>query len=613
MLLLGAVSAMLVALGLLGAMGAFASGGAPGVETERAEQVERTAAVVTATVEPNGAETHCEFEYGTSEGSLNKTAPCAFAPGERPIKVREYAQLGSLTQTTTYYFRIKAENINGPKTGKIHEFDTLPNKPLANTEEAIEVKHTSATLTGYVTPKESEVTGCYFSWGTSPGSETNTATCEPSTIAAGGEPSIAKYVTAKIPSGLAEKTTYYFRLHATNEFGEDKGGNNNFTTQPSAPNPGQLLTSKVERTTATLHGIVIPDGAKVETCTFEYGPPEEPETPLEKSIPCESLPKGEGEAKEPVSVNLTGLNEATTYGYRLVAKNSLGTGRSGNANTFTTRPTAPSVLMHHARNVTNESAELAASVNPEGGEVTQCFFEYGTTRALGKVAPCAALPGSGEKYVKVDAKISGLMKETEYLVRIVAVNAGGTGRGGEGEKHNFTTSNGEMGPVVEKIKPKKGNAKGGANVTISGEHFEHVIAVFFGDAEVKPSKEETKKLEVIAPPGVGKVEVRVLTKAGISEPSAGAEFTYGKPELTSISPNEGPVAGGNDVTVKGFGFEPGEHGTVFEFKNNASSGVDCTSTTECTVLVPAGKKPKSINVQAGVAGQKSNKLAYKYN
>ncbi len=613
MLLASVVGAVAVALGLLGAMGAFASGGAPGVETEKAEQVTRTTAVVTATVEPNGATTECKFEYGTSEGSLNKTAPCAFEPGERPIRVREYAQLGSLSETTTYFFRITAKNENGSKTGAIHELETLPNKPRANTEPAEEIKHTSATLVGYVTPKESEVTECFFSYGTEANNETKTATCVPGTIAAGGEPSEAKRVEAKI-SGLSEKTKYFYRLHAKNAFGEDKGGNNNFTTQPSGPNPGGLLAGGVARTTATLRGFVIPDGAKVTACTFEYGPATESEGPLANSIPCASLPTGEGETKEPVEAKLTGLAEATHYEYRLTAVNSLGEGVSGN-NYFTTRPTAPNVEMHHAKNVTDEAAELSASVNPEGGEVTQCFFEYGTTRALGKVAPCSALPGNGEKYVPVGAKVTGLTKGTEYLVRIVAVNAGGVGRGGEGEKHNFITTNGTASPVVEKVSPKKGAAKGGNTVTIKGKNFEHVIAVFFGPNEGTVTKSEVLKLEVTAPPGVGKVGITVLTETGgTSEPSGKSEYLYGKPELTSLSPNEGPLAGGTVVTVKGFGFEPGEHGTTFEFGKTASSEVDCTSTTECSVVAPKGlKENKSVNVEAKVNGQKSKKLAYKYN
>ena len=148
----------------------------------------------------------------------------------------EYAQLGGLSETTTYFFRITAKNGNGAKTGAIHEFATLPNKPHANTEPAMEVKHTSATLEGYVTPNDSEVTECSFSYGTEANNETKTASCVPSTIAAGGEPSEAKRVEAKI-SGLIEKTKYFYRLHAKNGAGEDKGGNNNFTTLPQGRTP----------------------------------------------------------------------------------------------------------------------------------------------------------------------------------------------------------------------------------------------------------------------------------------------------------------------------------------------------------------------------------------
>ena len=155
----------------------------------------------------------------------------------------EYAQLGGLSESTTYFFRITAKNANGSKTGAILEFATLPNKPHANTEPAIELKHTSATLVGYVTPNGSEVTECFFSYGTEANNETKIASCVPGTIAAGEEPSEAKRVEAKL-SGLAEKTKYFYRLHAKNAIGEDKGGNNNFTTLPPGPNPGQLLPPK---------------------------------------------------------------------------------------------------------------------------------------------------------------------------------------------------------------------------------------------------------------------------------------------------------------------------------------------------------------------------------
>ena len=182
----------------------------------------------------------------------------------------------------------------------------------------------------------------------------------------------------------------------------------------------------------------------------------------------------------------------------------------------------------------------------------------------------------------------------------MAVNAAGTARGGEGEKHNFITTNGTASPVVEKLSPKKGAAKGGNRVTIKGKNFEHVVAVFFGNSEATVTKSEVLKLEVTAPPGVGKVGVTVLTNAGTSEPSSGSEYEYGKPEIESLSPNAGPLTGGTVVTIKGSGFELGEHGTTFEFnKGNPSMEVDCTSTTECTAVSPQDPKSNKNGLQAG--------------
>ena len=42
--------------------------------------------------------------------------------------------------------------------------------------------------------------------------------------------------------------------------------------------------------------------------------------------------------------------------------------------------------------------------------------------------------------MQVDAKVSGLTRDTTYLVRVVAFNETGSDRGGEGEHHNFTTA-----------------------------------------------------------------------------------------------------------------------------------------------------------------------------
>ena len=50
--------------------------------------------------------------------------------------------------------------------------------------------------------------------------------------------------------------------------------------------------------------------------------------------------------------------------------------------TLKTLPNAPTVVTTPASSVTQTTATLNATVNPNGGEVSDCKFEYGTTTRL---------------------------------------------------------------------------------------------------------------------------------------------------------------------------------------------------------------------------------------
>jgi hypothetical protein len=86
----------------------------------------------------------------------------------------------------------------------------------------------------------------------------------------------------------------------------------------------------------------------------------------------------------------------------------------------------PTVLSEAPSALTSTSAVLNATVNPQGGTVSACTFEYGPTKAYGDSAPCATLPGSGSSPVAVSATITGLSAKTSYHFRIVATNPSGT-------------------------------------------------------------------------------------------------------------------------------------------------------------------------------------------
>jgi hypothetical protein len=78
-----------------------------------------------------------------------------------------------------------------------------------------------------------------------------------------------------------------------------------------------------------------------------------------------------------------------------------------------------------ATNVTPSAARLTGTVNPEGVELEQCRFEYGTSTGYGSTVPCAesvSTIGSGSAPVSVHADLTGLSGGTEYHFRLTGKN-----------------------------------------------------------------------------------------------------------------------------------------------------------------------------------------------
>lgn len=140
---------------------------------------------------------------------------------------------------------------------------------------------------------------------------------------------------------------------------------------------------------------------------------------------------------------------------------------------FKPPPGAPTVTTDAVSAITQTSATLGATVNPNGGEVSECKLEYGITASYESSAACSPSPGSGYESVNVSASLTRLTVATTYHFRIVATNAYGTGKGA-GE--TFTTEpptiaprllSGEQGapgshgalPPVESKKPPKPEAE----------------------------------------------------------------------------------------------------------------------------------------------------------
>jgi len=106
----------------LGALGGSAVTAAPTVVTGRATEVEGGAAVLNATVDPNGGEvSSCVFEWGPGT-TLTQSVPCSPSPGAGDEAVAVSAHLNGLTPHAAYRFRISASNAAGTSTGKTKKF-----------------------------------------------------------------------------------------------------------------------------------------------------------------------------------------------------------------------------------------------------------------------------------------------------------------------------------------------------------------------------------------------------------------------------------------------------------------------------------------------------------
>ena len=128
-----------------------------------------------------------------------------------------------------------------------------------------------------------------------------------------------------------------------------------------------------------------------------------------------------------VTAPLTGLQQVTTYHFRLVAVNANGTSNGSDA-TFTTAG-RPDVTTLAASNLASTSATLNASVTPNSA-VTTAYFQYGLTTGYGNNTLVTNI-AAGTSPVAIATNITGLQPGATYHYRVVANNLVGSTNGND--------------------------------------------------------------------------------------------------------------------------------------------------------------------------------------
>ncbi|MDP2709946.1 MAG: fibronectin type III domain-containing protein [Solirubrobacteraceae bacterium] len=142
---------------------------------------------------------------------------------------------------------------------------------------------------------------------------------------------------------------------------------------------------------------------------------------------------------------IAGLDECTTYFFRIEATNDIGT-NTGEIKSFRT-DCEPEVETLAATDITTTTATLNSSINPGGSETTY-RYDYREKDVGGTFTstPDATLPEGSEDVEPNAVPVAGLSPATTYEVRVVATNTLGTATGNIVE---FTTQ-GAL-PVVETL------------------------------------------------------------------------------------------------------------------------------------------------------------------
>jgi LPXTG-motif cell wall-anchored protein len=252
-------------------------------------------------------------------------------------------------------------------------------------------------------------------------------------------------------------------------------------------------------------------------------------------------------------------------------------------------------------NVTN----LAPPTGPTSGGTVVTITGTGLTGATG--ATFGGTPGTGFAVNPAGTTITVTTPpHAAGAVPAVLVFPAGTAPAG-----TFTY----IAPTIGLIDPNQGPTSGGTVVTITGTGLAGATEVDFAGSPgtnlvVDPAG---TSLTVTTPPGpVGTVDVVVVLPGPDATAPDGFSYILATPTIGTVTPGQGPTAGGTTVTVTGSGFVPGQTTVTICGRTIPASEVtvapDGLSLTFVTPSCAAGDTTVTVTTPAGT----SNGLAFRY-
>jgi hypothetical protein len=300
----------------------------PEATTAAATEVTTTSAQLHGAVNPEELETSYQFEWGTELPYSHREPAEPAAVGNDNTAHPESASLTNLTPDTVYHYRIDAVNeallaegvplSEAARPGTDFTFRTS-GPPTIDSQSVHQPTGTStAKIETKINPSGFD-THYRIEYGPTAAYGSQTA---PIDI---GESSADQELTAEL-TGLHSGTTYHYRVLAENSQGQVESPYDQIFTTENALRIDSVSATEVGPTTATLNAQINPLGHE-SFYHFEYdtNPYALGEAPHGTQVPPADEPLGNGSTDVSVAQPISGLQPNTTYYYRVVAHNSLGT------------------------------------------------------------------------------------------------------------------------------------------------------------------------------------------------------------------------------------------------------------------------------------------------
>ncbi len=272
------------------------------------------------------------------------------------------------------------------------------------------VGHSDAVLAAHLDPLgEGNITGCAVEYG--PGTDYGTTVPCDQQMPLGAAADVTVHL-----AGLTTETPYHYRFRATNANGTSNGRDRVVTPHwVNGLETGDA--TEIGPGAATLQGELDPEGEPTHYY-FEWG--------INKNYGHRTpeLPGSQIAASDltQVEASLAGqLTSVTTYHYRIVANNALGTSFGFDREFTTPLGTAPQIGGVSGAATGPTTAMLQLEVNPNFGD-TAYKFQYGLDSGYGSstvVSPSIANDGN---FHTASVEITGLSPATTYHYRAIVFN-----------------------------------------------------------------------------------------------------------------------------------------------------------------------------------------------